>query len=64
MKMNTFTKSKHNHSNTHVHRKTYGTVFEKFEFNEPERDQIEYQISDVITNCGEKLFLIFEYRCL
>ena len=49
------TKSKHNLSDTHLHRKQYGIIIKKYGFIEPEIDEVDNILRDVIEDCREKL---------
>ena len=50
--MNIITKSKHNTSNTHIHRKDYGIVVRKNEIMKQETDEVHDFLRDVIKDCS------------
>ena len=62
--MNIITKSKHLKSNTHIHRKDFGTVVKKHEKIKPEHDETDYIFRDVLRDCRGKFCHRFEYRCM
>ena len=51
-------------SKTHIHKEKYDIVVEEYEITEPQIDEIDWRLDNVIKDCSIKFIHIFEYRCV
>ena len=49
-------KSEHNNSKTHKHKKTHGTVVEEYEFVKAEIDEVKHILNDTLKVCRDEFF--------
>ena len=53
-------RSRHFSSNSHEHKKEYGTVVNENEFNKQVNDEVNYTNIDTIKDCRNKYFQSFQ----
>ena len=57
-------KMRKNNSKTHIHKKEYGSFVNENEFNNPDIDEVNCLLNDIIQPCIKKCFHSFDYRCI
>ena len=62
--MNFRSRLRHYKFSSHKHKEKFGIVVKKSENVEPNFDEVDFILYDIMKECRDNSFLLFDYRCV